>query len=91
MCPHDDTADADVTADVGSEGGSPGDLEVERDPVPATGSEGGETWQPANDDLETVVRDNAHPSAFAEATADRRSAKRGGWSTGSGGAAVGVS
>jgi probable rRNA maturation factor len=30
----------------------------------------------------------ARPSAFAEATADRRSAKRGGWSTGSGRAMV---
>jgi hypothetical protein len=53
----DDTSDADVTADVGSEGGSPGDVEVERKPVPANGSEAGETWQPANDEVTTVVRD----------------------------------
>jgi hypothetical protein len=32
----------------------------------------------------------ARPSAFAEATADRRSAKRGGWSTGSGRASIGL-
>jgi hypothetical protein len=57
MCPTDDTTDADVTADVGSEGGSPGDVEVEREPDPATGSEAGETWQPADNDFETVVRD----------------------------------
>jgi hypothetical protein len=53
----DDTPDADVTADVGDEGGSPGDVEVARKPGPATGSEGGETWQPPNDDVVTVVRD----------------------------------
>ncbi len=33
-----------VTAEVGSEGGSPGDLEVERRTVPGTGSEGTELW-----------------------------------------------
>jgi hypothetical protein len=47
-----------VTADVGSEGGSPGDLEVARDPGPATGSEAGETRQPTGDgESKTIVRD----------------------------------
>jgi hypothetical protein len=54
----DDTSDADVTsADVGGEGGSPGDVEIARDPVPATGSEAGETWRPTLDDQKAVVRD----------------------------------
>ena len=58
MRPTDDTAVADVTADVGSEGGSPGDVEVARDPGPETGSEAGETWQPSRDDQsKTIVRD----------------------------------
>jgi hypothetical protein len=58
MRPTDDTTDADVTADVGSEGGSPGDLEVARDPGPATGSEAGETRQPTGDgESKTIVRD----------------------------------
>src|SRR5881275_311729 len=37
----------------------------------------------------TVDEQDARPSAFAEATADRRSAKRGGWSTSSGRADTG--
>ena len=58
MRPADDTTDADVTADVGSEGGSPGDVEVARDSGPETGSEAGETWQPrGDDDSKTIVRD----------------------------------
>ena len=57
MRPSTDTTDDDVTADVGSEGGSPGDVELARDPAPATGREAAETWQPASDDLHTVVRD----------------------------------
>ena len=58
MRPTDDTTDADVTDDVGSEGGSPGDVEVARDPGPGIGSEGGETWQPGGDDgSKTIVRD----------------------------------
>jgi hypothetical protein len=58
MRPTDDTADVNVTSgDVGSEGGSPGDVEVARDPVPATGSEAGETWRPTKDAVDTVVRD----------------------------------
>jgi len=59
MRPTDDTNDADVTTtDVGNEGGSPGDVEIARDRIPATGSEAGETWQPVKrDKAGTVVRD----------------------------------
>jgi hypothetical protein len=58
MRPTDDTDDVNVTRDdVGNEGGSPGDVEVARDPVPGTGSEAGETWRPAKQDVKTVVRD----------------------------------
>jgi hypothetical protein len=58
MRPTGDKADLKVTTDeVGNEGGSPGDVEVARDPVPATGSEAGETWRPRKDDLETIERD----------------------------------
>jgi hypothetical protein len=60
MRPTTDTADVDLTkADVGSEGGSPGDVEVARDPGPATGSEAGETWRPSTDNVKTVVRDES--------------------------------
>jgi len=44
-------------ADVGSEGGSPGDVEVVRKQDPGEGSEASETWQPSADRLETTVRD----------------------------------
>ena len=58
MRPTDDTADVDVTtSDVGSEGGSPGDVEIARDRAPATGSEAGETLRPAAPDSDTIVRD----------------------------------
>jgi hypothetical protein len=58
MRPTDDSADVNVTTnDVGSEGGSPGDVEIAREPVPATGSEAGETWRPGKDDVDTIVRD----------------------------------
>ena len=55
----DEKTAADVTADVGSEGGTPGDVEVGRKERPAVGSEAGETWQPAEHETEqvTVVRD----------------------------------
>jgi hypothetical protein len=50
--------DSETTkADVGSEGGSPGDVEVVREWDPGEGSEAGETLQPAADRLETIVRD----------------------------------
>jgi len=59
MRPTDDTADADLTTgDVGSEGGSPGDVEVAREPIPGTGAEAGETWRPTRpDDEKTIVHD----------------------------------
>ena len=53
----DDKADADVTADVGSEGGSPGDVELAREHGPGTGSEAGETWRPTSDPVEPIHRD----------------------------------
>jgi hypothetical protein len=43
-----DTGAAGPTAEVGSEGGTPGDVEVEVDRH-GTGSEAGETWRPDND------------------------------------------
>ena len=55
----DEKTAADVTADVGSEGGTPGDVEVARKELPAVGSEAGETWQPADEDPETIVRDES--------------------------------
>jgi len=58
MGPIDDTADANVTtSDVGSEGGSPGDVEIAHDRVPATGSEAGETARPRQHEVETIVHD----------------------------------
>ena len=49
--------DARPTAEVGGEGGSPGNVEVRRDDGPATGSEAGTTWRPAGEDQKTIVRD----------------------------------
>lgn len=48
---------ADTTADVGSEGGSPGDVEVVRDEDRGAGSEAAETWRPDGDGAETIARD----------------------------------
>jgi hypothetical protein len=47
----------DVTAEVGSEGGSPGDVELDIDSGSATGTEAGETWQPTTHTVEEVRRD----------------------------------
>lgn len=50
---------ADTTrADVGSEGGSPCDVEVVRERGPAVGSEAGETWRPSDEKIGTVTRDD---------------------------------
>jgi hypothetical protein len=56
--------DADVdrrtpepTAEVGSEGGTPGDVEVAVDRVAGTGSEADETWRPVDEEINKVVRD----------------------------------
>jgi hypothetical protein len=45
------------TPEVGSEGGSPGDLERNRQRDVGTGSEAGTTWHPTESDTETVKRD----------------------------------
>jgi hypothetical protein len=52
-----DTDRADVTAEVGSEGGTPGDVGIDVDPHHGTGSEAGETWRPAGKRVTKVVRD----------------------------------
>ena len=44
------------TGEVGSEGGSPGDVETTTHSI-GTGSEAGEIWQPAEETSEEVVRD----------------------------------
>ena len=43
--------------DVGSEGGSPGDVEVVRDQGPGVGSEAAETWRPSDEKRDTITRD----------------------------------
>lgn len=51
------SADAHVTEDVGSEGGSPGNVEIVADEQPATGSEAGEISRPTTGQRHEVVRD----------------------------------
>lgn len=46
------------SSEVGSEGGSPGDLELGRRGEVGTGSEAGRTWQPAARDVTEVKRDD---------------------------------
>lgn len=46
-----------VTGEVGSEGGTDGELEVGRTTTPGVGSEAGETWSPAQEDTTEVRRD----------------------------------
>jgi hypothetical protein len=46
-----------VTSEVGDEGGSPGDLEVEIDRRPATGREADETLRPVHEQRDVVARD----------------------------------
>jgi len=46
-----------MTPEVGSEGGSPGDVETVTESGPAAGSEAGETWTPTRTARDTVVRD----------------------------------
>jgi len=60
MRPSDDKADVDTstaTGEVGSEGGSPGDVEVVSRREPCAGTEATETWRPWRDEVETVARD----------------------------------
>jgi hypothetical protein len=45
-----------TVADVGSEGGSAGDVELVKNPGRGAGSEAGETWRPV-DEVETTTRD----------------------------------
>src|SRR3954470_13900335 len=47
---NDDIAADQPTGEVGSEGGSPGDVEVERPLDPGVGTEASETWRPWRDD-----------------------------------------
>jgi hypothetical protein len=57
MNPEEKSAAVDVTAEVGNEGGTHGELEVVRKEIPATGSEAGETWRPVDQKTETGARD----------------------------------
>ncbi len=50
-------ADRQVTEEVGGEGGSPGDVEVERKQTPGKGSETGTTWSPTGPKGEEIARD----------------------------------
>jgi hypothetical protein len=45
-----------VTAEVGDDGGSPGDVEIGTTVI-GTGSEAGETWRPTDETERSVVRD----------------------------------
>jgi hypothetical protein len=47
------------SGEVGSEGGAPGDVEIENEPSTLTGSEAGETARPADRKRDTIVRDEA--------------------------------
>jgi hypothetical protein len=57
MNPDEKSGAVDVTAEVGDEGGTHGELEAVRKEIPATGSEAGETWRPVDEKTETVARD----------------------------------
>ena len=46
-----------VTGEVGSEGGTHGEVEVGRTRVPGTGSEAGETWSPEQQGTTEIHRD----------------------------------
>jgi hypothetical protein len=52
----DERDTGDVTAEVASEGGSPGDVEIATDQT-GTGSEAGETWRPATRERREIVTD----------------------------------
>ena len=52
-----DRRNADVTSEVASEGGSPGDVEIAPTSDAGAGSEADETWQPTHEKDETVRRD----------------------------------
>jgi hypothetical protein len=50
-------AEVDPTGEVASEGGGPGDVEIERRRPPAGGSEKSETWRPPPERHDEVKRD----------------------------------
>jgi hypothetical protein len=52
-----DLDESTVTPEVGDEGGTPGDVEVANTKVIGTGSEAGETWRPAVEKRDEIVRD----------------------------------
>jgi hypothetical protein len=54
----EDPASASVTREVGSEGGTPGDVELTIDPGLGVGSEAGETWQPSTKKVDEIHRDD---------------------------------
>jgi hypothetical protein len=45
------------TAEVSSEGGSPGDVETHTSQAPASGTEATETWQPGHEQVVEIRRD----------------------------------
>lgn len=55
--PEETAPGTSVTPEIADEGGTPGDLEVEKTVI-GTGSEGGETWSPADTHTREVVRDD---------------------------------
>jgi hypothetical protein len=63
MHPQSDKRDSDAAevgtthADVGSEGGSPGNVEIVRHRAPGAGTEATETWRPWSDHTDTIARD----------------------------------
>ncbi len=56
--PRPDAREAHVTAEVGSEGGSRGDVELGVDDPAAAGSEAGETSRPTERDVTKIARDD---------------------------------
>jgi hypothetical protein len=55
-----DTSDVDLEpteADVGDEGGSPGDIDLAREQGPGTGSEADELWRPTDTRVDEIIRD----------------------------------
>jgi hypothetical protein len=49
---------SDVTPEVGDEGGTPGDVEIDVEDAPATGSEARETWRPGERSVDRIIRDD---------------------------------
>jgi len=54
-----DTPSPDPTAEVGSEGGSSGDVQIAVDRPAGTGSEASETWRPVDEHVDEVIRDES--------------------------------